>query len=118
VLRDLTSAEVLELHRLVLAQAGGATGLRDLGALEAAVTQPRQSFAGRERCPTLSSEVAALGFGLVASHPFVDGNRRVGHAAMDSMLLLDGAESCAPVEEAEAMILRVGSSGALRWADY
>jgi death-on-curing protein len=42
VIRYLTLAEVLELHRLVVGQTGGAAGLRDLGALEAAVAQPRQ----------------------------------------------------------------------------
>ncbi len=114
MIRYLTLAEVLELHRLVLAQTGGAAGLRDLGALEAAVAQPRQSFGGQELYPSLANKVAALGFGLIANHPFVDGNKRVGHAAMDTMLLLNGAELRAPVDEAEAMILRVASGQASR----
>jgi death-on-curing protein len=114
VIRYLTLAEVLELHRLVLAQTGGAAGLRDLGALEAAVAQPRQSFGGQELYPSLAAKVAALGFGLIANHPFVDGNKRVGHAAIDTMLLLNGAELRAPVDEAEAMILRVASGQASR----
>ena len=114
MIRYLTLAEVLELHRLVLAQTGGGAGLRDLAALEASVAQPRQSFGGQELYPTLGAKVAALGFGLIANHPFVDGNKRVGHAAMDTMLLLNGAELRAPVEEAEAMILRVASGEASR----
>jgi death-on-curing protein len=114
VIRYLTLAEVLELHRLVLAQTGGAAGLRDLGALEAAVAQPRQSFGGQELYPSLAANVAALGFGLIANHPFVDGNKRVGHAAIDTMLLLNGVELRAPVDEAEAMILRVASGQASR----
>lgn len=114
MIRYLTLAEVLELHRLVLAQTGGAAGLRDLGALEAAVAQPRQSFGGQELYPSLAAKVAALGFGLIANHPFVDGNKRVGHAAIDTMLLLNGAELRAPVDEAEAMILRVASGQASR----
>jgi len=114
VIRYLTLAEVLELHRLVLAQTGGGAGLRDLGALEAAVAQPRQSFGGQELYPTLGAKVAALGFGLIANHPFVDGNKRVGHAAMDTMLLLNGAELRASVEEAEAMMLGVAAGKATR----
>jgi death-on-curing protein len=78
VIRYLTLAEVLELHRLVVEQTGGAAGLRDLGALEAAVAQPRQSFGGQDLYPSLAAKVAALGFGLIANHAFVDGNKRVG----------------------------------------
>jgi death-on-curing protein len=39
-------AEVLELHRRLIQQSGGISGLRDLGLLEASLAQPRQSFAG------------------------------------------------------------------------
>ncbi|HEU6450561.1 MAG TPA: hypothetical protein VFT57_04015 [Gemmatimonadaceae bacterium] len=41
--RYLTLAEVLELHRRVTAQTGGAWGVRDLGALESAIAQPRMT---------------------------------------------------------------------------
>lgn len=89
------------LHRLVLDQSGGATGLRDLGALESAVGQPRQSFGGVDLYPHLPSKAAALGFSLIQNHPFVDGNKRVGHAALETFLQLNGAELSASVDEAE-----------------
>jgi death-on-curing protein len=114
VIRYLTLAEVLELHRLVVGQTGGAAGLRDLGALEAAVAQPRQSFGGQDLYPSLAAKVAALGFGLIANHAFVDGNKRVGHAAMDTMLLLNGAELRATIDDAEGMIVRVAAGQASR----
>jgi death-on-curing protein len=44
VTRYLTLAEVVDLHERVVALAGGAQGLRDLGALEAAIAQPRTGF--------------------------------------------------------------------------
>jgi death-on-curing protein len=103
--RYLTLGEVLELHRLVLVQTGGGSGLRDLGALEAAVAQPRQAFEGQDLYPTLVEKAAALGFSLIQNHPFVDGNKRVGHAAVETFLLLDGHELNASVAEAEAMVL-------------
>jgi death on curing protein len=105
--RYLTLGEVLELHRLVLVQTGGGSGLRDLGALEAAVAQPRQTFEGRDLYPTLVDKAAALGFSLIQNHPFVDGNKRVGHAAVETFLLLNGHELQAAVDEAEAVVLRV-----------
>lgn len=38
--RHLTLAEVLELHRQVIAQTGGSPGLRDAGALASSLAQP------------------------------------------------------------------------------
>ena len=89
-MRYLTLAEVLELHRMVVAQTGGGQGLRDLGLLESALAQPHQSFGGDDLYPDLPAKATALGFSLIADHPFVDGNKRVGHAAMEAMLLLNG----------------------------
>jgi death on curing protein len=107
--RSLSLGEVLELHRLVLAQTGGGAGLRDLGALEAAVAQPRQTFEGQDLYPTLVEKAAALGFSLIQNHPFVDGNKRVGHAALETFLLLNGHELHVSVVEAEALVLRLAS---------
>jgi death-on-curing protein len=43
------------------------------------------------------------------NHPFVDGNKRIGHAAMDAFLMLNGFEIQASVDDAEAEILAVAS---------
>ena len=43
-MRYLTLAEVLDLHRRVIEQTGGADGIRDLGGVESAVAQPQMSF--------------------------------------------------------------------------
>ncbi len=85
-MRWLQLAEVLELHRRLLAQSGGSPGLRDLGLLEASLALPRQSFAGADLYPGLIAKAAALGFSLIQNHPFVDGNKRIGHAALEITL--------------------------------
>ena len=108
-MRYLTLGEVLELYVRVMAQTGGAVGLRDLGALESAVAQPRQTFAGQDLYPTLAAKAAALGFSLIGNHPFVDGNKRVGHAALETFLVLNGAVLTASVDVAEAEILAVAA---------
>lgn len=82
--RYLTLAEVEKLHALVVQQSGGATGLRDRGGLESAMAQPQQTFGGDDFYPTLPAKAAALAHSLVMGHPFVDGNKRVGHAAMEA----------------------------------
>lgn len=105
----LSLAQVIRLHQRIISETGGSNGLRDLGLLESAVAQPQQSFGGEDLHPTLAGKAAALGFSLIKNHPFVDGNKRIGHAAMEAMLMLNGSELDAGVDEAEAEILAVAA---------
>jgi death-on-curing protein len=59
--------------------------------------------------PSLAEKAAALGFSLVRNQPFVDGNKRVGHAAMETLLVLNGWELVAGVDEQEQAMLRVAA---------
>ena len=43
-MRYLSLGEVVVLHRALVAQTGGAEGIRDLGALESSLAQPRATF--------------------------------------------------------------------------
>jgi len=43
------------------------------------------------------------------NHPFVDGNKRIGHAAMETFLVLNGHELAASVDEQESIILQVAA---------
>ena len=113
-MRYLSLAEVLELHRRVVAQAGGAGGLRDLGALESAVAQPRATFAGADLYPTLAAKAAALGHALALNHAFVDGNKRVAHAALETFLVLNGYELVVAVEVAEEHMLKLAAGAVSR----
>ncbi len=51
-MRYLTVGEVLDLYSRVMQQSGGLVGIRDVGALESAVAQPRMTFDGAELYPT------------------------------------------------------------------
>ena len=82
-MRYLSLQEVISLHSLLIAQSGGSSGLRAPGALESAVAQPETSFDGQDLYPDLASKAAALGHSLIQNHPFVDGHKRIGHAAME-----------------------------------
>jgi death-on-curing protein len=104
-MRYLTLREVLELHEVLLGQSGGASGIRDVGALESALAQPRATFGGEDLHSTLSGKCAALGYSLAMNHPFVDGNKRVAHAAMEVFLVLNGYEIVASVDEQEQLML-------------
>ena len=108
-MRYLALNEVLELHRRIIAQSGGASGVLNLSALESALAQPQMTFGGNDLYPTLVEKAAALGFSLIQNHPFVDGNKRIGHAAMEVFSVLNGFEIVAPVDEQEQIILNTAA---------
>ncbi len=113
-MRFLTLSEVVSLHQRLIAQSGGSAGIRDVGLLESALAQPRATFGGADLHPTVLEKAAALAFALVANHAFVDGNKRIGHAAMEVFLILNGYQVDAAVDEQEKLILRVASGEADR----
>jgi len=90
VAKYLAVREVLRLHEGVLADSGGTAGLRDRGALESAVAQPQATFGGEDLYPTLPEKAAALAFGIVNNHPFVDGNKRTALNTTTVFYLLNG----------------------------
>jgi len=104
-MRYLTLIEVLDLYRQIMEQSGGAFGIHDVNALESAIAQPRMTFGGEELYPTIVEKASALGLSLVMNHPFIDGNKRTGHAAMEIFLVLNGFEIKASVDEQEHVIL-------------
>lgn len=108
-MRYLTLGEVVELYRTIVQRTGGAAGIRDLGGLESALAQPKATFSGTDLHLTLIDKAAALGFSLIGNHPFIDGNKRVGHAAMETFLVLNGYEIVASVDEQERVMLDVAA---------
>ena len=116
----LTLDEVLVIHHRVMRQSGGIGGILNLGALESAIAQPRMTFGGKELYPTLVEKVTALGFSLVQNHPFVDGNKRTGHAAMEMFLARNGYTIDATIEEQVRIMVQVasGESGRDELSDW
>lgn len=107
--RYLSLREILTLHERIASRSGGGVGVRDLGLLESAIAQPRQSFDGADLHSSIIAKAAALGFSLISNHPFVDGNKRVGHAALEVFLMLNGYELNASVDSQERVILAVAA---------
>ncbi|WP_414564216.1 MULTISPECIES: type II toxin-antitoxin system death-on-curing family toxin [unclassified Anabaena] len=67
------------------------------------------TFGGEELYPTLVDKAAAIGFSLVMNHPFIDGNKRISHAAMEVFLVMNGLEIDASIDEQEVIILSLAS---------
>ncbi|MHC5611615.1 MAG: type II toxin-antitoxin system death-on-curing family toxin [Nostoc sp.] len=108
-MRYLTLEEVLELYHHIVEQSGGSAGISNMGGLESAIAQPQMTFAGEELYPTIVEKASALGFSLIKNHPFIDGNKRIGHAAMEVFLVLNAFEINAALDEQEQVILQVAS---------
>jgi death-on-curing protein len=86
VQRDyLTVADVLGMHTILMQRYGGAGGVRDPGALEAALFRPQTGYYS-----DIIAEAAALLESLEINHPFVDGNKRIAFAATDVFLRING----------------------------
>ena len=81
----LTVADVLGMHTVLLQRYGGAPGVRDPGALEAALYRPQTGY-----YEDIVAEASALMESLAVNHPFLDGNKRIAFAASDVFLQING----------------------------
>jgi death-on-curing protein len=86
----LEKDDILSLYKLMTIETGGTVGIREESLLESAIDAPFQTFMGLELYPTLIEKAARLGYGLVANHPFVDGNKRIGVFSMLVFLDVNG----------------------------
>ena len=115
-MKMLTKEQVLLLHRQLIQETGGEPGLRDEGLLESALHAPFQGFGGTEAYPSIQQKAARLCYGLVADHPFVDGNKRIGAHTMLVFLALNGIELSYTQQELSDIVLQV-AAGAISWEE-
>lgn len=107
----LTLIETLELHKEIINRfGGGGLGIRSYSMLDSALNQPKMVFGGEELYPSLIDKTTALGFSMLKNHPFIDGNKRIAHAAMQAFLILNGYIIKASVGQQESLIIDLASS--------
>jgi death on curing protein len=106
----LTVAEVVAIHHHEIEEYGGESGLLNQGSLEAAVFRPQTGYYN-----DLSEEAAALFESLVNNHAFLDGNKRVGFAAMHTFLLMNGFDLDVSSREAYEFIVNTMEAGKFRF---
>ena len=94
----LSLANVLALHERIIQQSGGSLGIRNQEVVSSALVQPFATFDGQELYPSLVDKAALAGYLLICNHPFVDGNKRIGHAVMEVLLVLNGFEIAADID--------------------
>ncbi len=105
----LTFSDIIQIHEDAILDSGGGTGLRDKAGIESAVAAPQASYFGQEQYPGIAAKAAIVCFELVTQHPFIDGNKRVGHGAMVHFLYINGYILDAEDDEQEQIILKLAS---------
>lgn len=108
--------EYLDLEDLLAAAetaVGGRPEIRDIGLLQSAVERPRSTAFGIEAYPDLDAKAAALLHSIVAGHPLVDGNKRLGWVAVRLFYRMNDTDVHPEPDEAYALILEV-AGGTIR----
>ncbi len=93
--RWLSRVVVDAVHFDQLREHGGHRLIRDENALESALARGRNRWE-YARSSDLARLAAAYGFGIVTSHPYRDGNKRIGFLAMVIFLGFNGRRFSAP----------------------
>jgi death on curing protein len=96
----LTVAEVYAMQSRLIDLFGGRQGVRDKGAVEAAVFRPQTGYYN-----SLEEEAAALMESLCNHHGFLDGNERIAFSATDTFLQINGYYLDVLAEEAHEFIV-------------
>ena len=79
MMKYLSTTQIIDLHKKIIAQTGGSEGIRDYGALDSAAAQPQMTFGGEDLYPSIVEKASALGYSLIQNHPFIDGNKDTVH---------------------------------------
>jgi|SRR3989338_6796462 len=74
--------EVVKIHDEILKKSGGHGGIVNYGNLDFTISQMKTT-------KNMKGKVAIMLFGIVTSHPFVDGNKRTGLVIAETFLRLN-----------------------------
>lgn len=88
--RYLSAEQVVSLHQGLTGLLSGDPGIRDLRALDAAVSKPALVFEGEDLYPSLAAKAAALMHALVTTTPFVTASKGTAAVAAECFLAANG----------------------------
>jgi len=100
---------VIVLHAALIEESGGSHGLRDSGLLASAIARAENKV-NYDPEATAAAVAASLSWGLIKNHAFIDGNKRIGLAALVVFLEANGFSLICSAEEETAMVLRAAAS--------
>src|ERR1700743_3568633 len=79
--------DVLKLHGILIDKFGGSKGVRDNGAMLAAIARPYMSFDLQDLYPSPAEKAAAIFESIIINHPFIDGNKRTAYMLLRLTLI-------------------------------
>jgi death on curing protein len=83
--------------------------LRDVGLLEAAAARPRATAFGEDAYSSVHDKAAALLHSTVRNHALVDGNKRLGLAAVIAFYGMNGHRLTLTNDEAYDLVMAIAS---------
>ncbi|WP_216257475.1 type II toxin-antitoxin system death-on-curing family toxin [Polynucleobacter sp. UB-Piko-W3] len=98
------------MHGVLIHQFGGSPGIRDIGALEAALSRPQNGYYS-----DIINQAAALFESLIVNHSFVDGNKRIAFAVMDTFLRTNGFRIKSTPKELHIKIIAMFEKGEIKF---
>ena len=104
--------EVVAIHGEILADSGGATGILNQGMLESTLNKPKNLYYYSDSQASLYELAAAIGYGLIKNHCFVDGNKRIALIAVYTFLALNAIELNASEEDAATFFIELAATTA------
>lgn len=108
----IETAQVLRIHEHLIAEFGGATGVRDMQLLESALARPFMTFDQSLLYQSSFEKAAAILESILVNHPFIDGNKRIGYFLMRTVLLESGFDIKANADDTYHLIIEVASGKA------
>ncbi len=106
----LTLEQLLQIHALVVNSTGGSTGLRDIGRLESAIATQTQNVFGEGLYPSVIEKSAAIIRGIIADHPFIDGNKRTAMLVGLTLLKTNNVRFVAQAGEIEDFAVKIATA--------
>ena len=103
------TSEVLRIHERMIAEYGGASGVRDQAGMESALARPFATFDGVELLGEPVEKAAAIIESILINHPYVDGNKRTGYVLMRLILLYFGWDIRAEEDDKYHFVISVAS---------
>lgn len=101
--------DVISIHKILIDRFGGSPGIRDKGALEAAINRSYATFDGKELYKSIEEKAAATIESLLINHPFIDGNKRIGYTLMRLMLLNEKKDIEANEQDKYEFVINIAS---------
>lgn len=107
--KNLNLEQLLQIHTLLIQETGGSAGVRDLGRLESVIASQTQFVFDQELYVGPYVKAAAIIRGIIADHPFVDGNKRTGMLSGITFLAINNIQFAGQVGSIEDFAVKVAT---------